>query len=148
MGQDRLTCTPHLVVLITTWNRSVFRRECNTGTSRRSHKRELSHHTSVTSSGCLKTHARRPFLRKSPVQLQTVKEVRKILRRTVLVVRLLVSVRTSCAMPSEVLSCLLWRERHGVAKLFEAMDMVTLDTPPILLVKVISSQVGIGFLGT
>src|SRR6266705_785806 len=57
MGQDRSTCTPHLVVLITPGSRSVFRRECNTGTSRRSHKRELSHHTSVTSSCCLKTHA-------------------------------------------------------------------------------------------
>jgi hypothetical protein len=56
MGQDHSTCTPHLVVLITTGSRSVFRRKCNTGTSLRSHKRELPHHTSVTSSCCLKTH--------------------------------------------------------------------------------------------
>ncbi len=57
MGQDRSTCTPHLVVLITPGSRSVFRRECSTETSRRGHKRELPHHTSVTSSCCLKTHA-------------------------------------------------------------------------------------------
>jgi hypothetical protein len=59
MGQDRSTCTPHLVVLITTGSRSVFRREPNIGTSRRYHKRELSSHTSVTSSCCLKTYARK-----------------------------------------------------------------------------------------
>jgi len=58
MGQDRSTCTPHLVVLITTGSRSVFRRERNTGPSRRYHKRELRSHTSVTSSCDLKTHAR------------------------------------------------------------------------------------------
>src|SRR5262249_42635627 len=57
MGQDRSTCTPNLVVLIITWNRAVFRREFNTESSRRGHKRELASHTSVTSSSCLKTHA-------------------------------------------------------------------------------------------
>lgn len=51
----RSTSIPHLIVLITAGNRLVFRRKGNPGTSRRSHKRELFHHTSVTSSGCLKT---------------------------------------------------------------------------------------------
>ena len=58
---------------------------------------------------------------------------------------LLVCVRTSCAMRGEVLSGLLWHQRHGVAELFEAVDMVTLDTSPIPLVKVISSQIAIGY---
>ncbi len=55
MGQDGATCIPHLVVLITTGNRSVFRSECNTGTSRRSHIRRLSSHEAVTVSSCLNT---------------------------------------------------------------------------------------------
>ncbi len=54
---ERSTCLPHLVVLITTRSRSVFSRMNNTKTSRRYHKRELSSHTSVTSSCYLKTHA-------------------------------------------------------------------------------------------
>jgi hypothetical protein len=41
MGQVRSTCTPHLVVLLTTRNRSVFRRMYNTETSQRGPKREL-----------------------------------------------------------------------------------------------------------
>jgi len=57
MGQDRSTCLTHLVVLITTRSRSVFRRRYTTKTSRRYHKRELSSHTSLTSSCYLKTHA-------------------------------------------------------------------------------------------
>ena len=40
------------------------------------------------------------------------------------------------------------REAAHIAELFETVDMVTLDACPILLVKVIGSQVGIGFLGT
>ena len=50
-------------------------------------------------------------------------------------------------MQYEVLSRLLWHERHGVAELFEAVDVVTLDTCPILLIKVISAQIGIRFFG-
>ncbi len=64
------------------------------------------------------------------------------------VVRLLVSIRTSCALPYEVLGRLLWYQRHRVAKLFEAVGMVTLNACSILLVKVVRSQVGGGFLGT
>jgi hypothetical protein len=56
MGQNRSTCIPHLVVLITTGNNSVFRRECNTGTSRRSLIRRLSSHEVVTGSSYLNTH--------------------------------------------------------------------------------------------
>jgi hypothetical protein len=48
----------------------------------------------------------------------------------------------------EVLSRLLWDERHGVAELFKAVDVVTLDLCPILLIKVISSQVDVRFFGT
>ena len=42
---------------------------------------------------------------------------------------------------------LLWNERHAVAELFEAVDMMTLDASPILLGKVIGSQIRIRFLG-
>jgi hypothetical protein len=57
-GKTVQPVTPHLVVLITTGNKSVFRRMYNTKSSRRYHKRKLSSHTSVTSSYCLKTHVR------------------------------------------------------------------------------------------
>jgi hypothetical protein len=64
------------------------------------------------------------------------------------VLRLFVKIYPSCMLLSKMLSCLLWHQRHGVAKLFEVVDMVTLNTSPIALVEVASSQVGIGFLGT
>ncbi len=44
---------------------------------------------------------------------------------------------------ARVLRGLLWRECYRVAKLFEAMEVVTLNPPPILLVKVIRSQIGV-----
>ncbi len=47
-------------------------------------------------------------------QLQRQEETRRVLRRAKLVVLLLVSVRISCAMRCEVLSRLLWHQRHGV----------------------------------
>jgi hypothetical protein len=47
-GQDGSTCSPHLVVLIATRSRSIFRRRYNTKTSRRRLKKELLSHTSVT----------------------------------------------------------------------------------------------------
>ena len=40
------------------------------------------------------------------------------------------------------------REAAHVAELFQTGDMVTLNTSLVLLIKVTSSQVGIGFLGT
>ncbi len=48
---------------------------------------------------------------------------------------------------SQVLRRLLWHERHGGAELFKAMEMVTFDACPILVIKIIGSQVGVGFLG-
>jgi hypothetical protein len=81
-------------------------------------------------------------------QLQTRERARRTLRRSELVVVLLVCVRISCPIRGEGLSGLLWDQRHGVAELFEAVDMVTLDPFPIPLLKVISSQIGIGFLAT
>ena len=56
-GARGSTSALHFVVLITTRSRSVFSKECNTRASRMLHKRELPHHTSVTISYCLKTHA-------------------------------------------------------------------------------------------
>jgi hypothetical protein len=81
-------------------------------------------------------------------QLQRQEETRRVLRRAKLVVLLLVSVWIRCALRCEVLSRLLWHQRHGVAELFETVNMMTLDPFPIPLVKVISSQVSIRFLGT
>lgn len=63
-------------------------------------------------------------------------------------VLLLVPIRANCVMQYEVLRRLLWDERHSVAESFEAVDVVTLDASPISLVKIISAQVSIGFLGT
>jgi len=83
----------------------------------------------------------------SQTQLETLEEARRTRRRPALVVLLLAPIRASCVMQYEVLSRLLWYERHGVAELFEAVDVVTLDPCPILLIKVISSQVGIRFFG-
>jgi hypothetical protein len=75
-------------------------------------------------------------------------KARRTLRRSELVVVLLVCVRISCPIRGEELSGLLWYQRHSVAEWFETVDMVTLDPFPIPLVKVISSQIAIGFLGT
>jgi hypothetical protein len=47
----------------------------------------------------------------------------------------------------QMLRSLLWHERHGVAELFQAMEMVTLDACPILVITIVSSQVAVGFLG-
>ena len=80
--------------------------------------------------------------------LQPGEEARSTRRRSELVVLLLVSVQVRCATQYEMLSGLLWHQCHAVAELLKAVDMVTLDTSPILLVKIISSQVGIRFLGT
>ena len=71
------------------------------------------------------------------------KEARRTLRKSELVVLLLDSVLTSYAMRCEVLSRLLWYQRHSIAELFEAVDMVTFDASSIPLVKVISSQIAI-----
>jgi hypothetical protein len=57
MGQERSTCPPHLVVLLTTGNKPVFSRECNTKTSRKSHIRRRSSHEVVTVSSHLDMHA-------------------------------------------------------------------------------------------
>ena len=47
----------HFVALITTRSRSVFRRTYTTKSSRRRHKRQFSHHTSVSNSNHHRTHA-------------------------------------------------------------------------------------------
>ena len=60
---------------------------------------------------------------------------------------LLVCVQIRGVMRCGELGDLLWAERHAVAELFEAVDMMTLDASPIALLKVISSQVALGFLG-
>jgi hypothetical protein len=59
-----------------------------------------------------------------------------------------VSLSKSVVLQCEVLSRLLWDERQAGAKLFEAVDMVTFNTSPILLVKVIRSQVAIRLFGS
>lgn len=59
--------------------------------------------------------------------------------------RLLVSIEIRCAWEKR-LRDLLWLQCHGVAELFETMEMVTLYACPILVIKVIGSQVGVGFL--
>ena len=89
------------------------------------------------------------FLRKSPYCGLDFKEERgkRTPRRSEQVQLLLVAVLIGCVLVSEELGGLLWHQRHGIAELFKAVDMVTLDAPPIPLGKVISSQVAIGFLG-
>lgn len=59
--------------------------------------------------------------------------------------RLLAGLQISCAW-GQVLRSLLRHERHGVAELLQAMEMVTLDACPILVIKIVSSQVAVGFL--
>ena len=83
----------------------------------------------------------------SQAQLETLEEARRTRRRPALVVLLLVAIRARSVIRYEVLSCLLWDERYGVAELFKAVDVVTLNLCPILLIKVISSQVGVRFFG-
>jgi len=48
----------------------------------------------------------------------------------------------------EVPGSLLWRKHHRVARLFETMDVVTLNAASVSLLKVIGSPIGIGFLRT
>ncbi len=57
--------------------------------------------------------------------------------------RLLAGLQISCAW-GQVLRSLLRHERHGVAELLQAMEM--LDACPILVIKIVSSQVAVGFL--
>src|SRR5947199_2461960 len=51
----------------------------------------------------------------------------------------------SCRVLSDLL---LWHERHRIAELFKAVNMVQFDASPILLMQVIGTEISIGFLGT
>ena len=63
-------------------------------------------------------------------------------------VRSAIDPRTSPCVLACSASDTLPREAAHVAELFQAMEMVTLDACPILVIKIVSSQVAVRFLGS